>query len=567
MAPPEPLVSAEDEDLFNTSEYLQIEADSHILPPRFTTIAAADHSKRDVAPVAVRRPRVSTAHYTQSQTPTLLPGLPIADTVLRQEVLDAPTDLVGLESEPIGSCLDYFSSNILREDLKKAVEALGKYSGEAVKLAKREADPYSKVHDLPASPPLAVLMSSLAHLYPSLISEDKNFLLPSYNFVTICDKGGLAHCIVKKYEEVNVGMKEVRGWAVFPRGEVRVKGVKAEGGREINFQTVEETMEMIRTESETDSMPGPCIMLLVTAFSLKQHPGAQQERLAKLYLAYSIYSGFRLLSKGGNMVLKVSSTFQPATVELIYLLYRHFQSISLIKPFATSSFSPSKYLICQDFDGSDAELPCLKSLCMMLERLHKQGRDMEHIVDMVEVTKHQEFLTYVLEENRKCTSAQLVRLRELAEYLQSDEKVLPNRQDIAERCWVEWGLTEQKEEEEKRAEARPYTSASSYHSQAYASVPIRREADLSRFAGILGRTTQEVRLGPMTRFQPPTANMDDKLAGYTDISNDHREKMQKMLKSGNKSKKQGAVKRGNAGDSEPAPKKKPKPAQKPGKQK
>jgi hypothetical protein len=469
----------------------------------------------------------------------------------------------------MGSCLDYFSSSTLREDLKKAVEALGKYAGDTVKVAKREADPYSKVHDLQDFPPLAVLMSSLAHLYPSLISEDKNFLLPSYNFVTICDKGGLAHCIVKKYEEVNVGMKEVRGWAVFPRGEVRVDGVKAEGGREINFQTVEETMEMIRTESETDSMPGPCIMLLVTAFSLKQHPGAQQERLAKLYLAYSIYSGFRLLSKGGNMVIKVSSTFQPATVELIYLLYRHFQSISLIKPFATSSFSPSKYLICQDFDGSEAELPCLKSLCMMLERLHKQGRDMEHIVDMAEVTKHQEFLTYVLEENRKCTSSQLVRLRELAEYLQSDEKMLPNRQDIAERCWVEWGLTERKEEEGKRTEPRPYISMATYHSQAYVpgSVPIRRETDLSRFAGILDRTKQDVKLGPMTRFQPATANMDDKLAGYTDIGNDHREKMQKMLKSGSKSKKQGAVKRGNAGDSEPVPAKKPKPSQKPRKQK
>jgi len=557
----------EDDDLFSTVEYQQIDVNSRIPPPRFTSIVTATHSAPSEAPTYIRRTRTSPAHYTQHQTPALLPGLPVDGTVLSQEVLDTPTELVALDSEPAGSCLDYFSSGHLREDLKKAIEKLREFPKEVVKSSKKEADPYSKVHDLPNCPALFVLMANLSHLYPGLISEEKNFLLPSYNFVTICDKGGLAQCISKQYEAVNVGMKEVRGWAVFPRGEVRVKGVKVEGKPEINFGTLEEMMSMIRAESETDSMPGPCIMLLVTTFSLKQQPGAERERLSKLYFAYSVYSAFRLLSKGGNLVLKISSTLQPASVELIYLLYRHFQSISVVKPFATSSFSPCKYLICQDFSGSNAELPCLKSLCMVLERLHKQGRDMEHIIDLSEVTKHQDFLTYVYEENRKCMSAQLVRVRELADYIEAEEKMPPNRQDIADRCWEEWGLVKRKEEEEKRLEFRPSSTVSSYSGGSYGpgTVPIRRETDLSRFAGILDRTKQEVKLAPMTRYQQAGVNMDDTLASYTDVRNDNREKMQKMLKNGSKSKKGGAANRPQTGDSEPALRKKPKSALKQGK--
>ena len=524
----------------------------------FRAITGNEESSQSKIPI--RGPKVSMAHYTHHQEVVLLQGLPVEGAILHSDFIDSPTDLIPLHNPPLNSCLDYFSQPTLRQDLSKALEALDKFSPEDVKTGKKEADPYSKAAEFQNKTRQFVKMTNLAHLYPELISEDKNFLFPSYNFVTICDKGGFSQCISKHYSDINVGMKEIRGWALFPRGEIRLKGVKCEAKPEINFKSIEEVIESVRADSESEVSFGPSIMLLTASFSLKEPNMYVKERLWKLYLGYAVYAGMKLLGKGGNLVVKIGSTVLPGTVEMMYLLYRHFQSISVVKPFSTSSYSSTKYLVCQDFDGSVSELENVRRMCMVMERLHKQGRDLEHLLDLTEVTKHQDFLNYILDTNRKCMSVQIVRLKELEDYLQTEDKVQPNRQDIAKRCWVEWGLEERKTEvEERPSDVRLYSQSTDYPtSQSSTYSQPRRLADLSRYSSIIDRNPINIKLTPMTRTVQPTPSMDEMLANFTDIRKDNREKVQKMLKNTGKSKKTGSGKKTQSEESEPNPRKIPK---------
>ena len=54
------------------------------------------------------------------------------------------------------------------------------------------------------------------------------------------------------------------------------------------------------------------------------------------------------LDEGGHFVCKLSDTLTRFTAGLIYLLYRSFKSICILRPFTLDPASPERFLICQE---------------------------------------------------------------------------------------------------------------------------------------------------------------------------------------------------------------------------
>jgi len=60
-----------------------------------------------------------------------------------------------------------------------------------------------------------------------------------------------------------------------------------------------------------------------------------QELLMKRLVLCQFLTMFHILQAGGNFMCKVFDTFSPFTIGLMYILYRHFHSFYIIKPFTS----------------------------------------------------------------------------------------------------------------------------------------------------------------------------------------------------------------------------------------
>jgi 23S rRNA U2552 (ribose-2'-O)-methylase RlmE/FtsJ len=70
-----------------------------------------------------------------------------------------------------------------------------------------------------------------------------------------------------------------------------------------------------------------------------------EEHSRQLILS-QIVTMFSILKKEGNFVLKVFDLLTDFSIEMVYLLYLHFQKISIIKPLSSRSGNSERYLVC-----------------------------------------------------------------------------------------------------------------------------------------------------------------------------------------------------------------------------
>ncbi|XP_055341057.1 cap-specific mRNA (nucleoside-2'-O-)-methyltransferase 2-like [Paramacrobiotus metropolitanus] len=92
---------------------------------------------------------------------------------------------------------------------------------------------------------------------------------------------------------------------------------------------------------------------LVTAdggLDCSEHPADQEETLAALKLAEAV-TALRILTKGGNFVLKIFTTFLWKTCVLLRILCGCFLKVNLYKPPTSKSGNSETYVVCLDFCG------------------------------------------------------------------------------------------------------------------------------------------------------------------------------------------------------------------------
>jgi hypothetical protein len=78
---------------------------------------------------------------------------------------------------------------------------------------------------------------------------------------------------------------------------------------------------------------------------------------------------FKTLKKGGDFVIKVFDTITPFTVGLIYILYLHFDKISLTKLVTSRPGNAEKYLICKGLQVSKP-VELVTFLTEIAEKMH-----------------------------------------------------------------------------------------------------------------------------------------------------------------------------------------------------
>jgi hypothetical protein len=84
--------------------------------------------------------------------------------------------------------------------------------------------------------------------------------------------------------------------------------------------------------------------------------GMEQER-GNTHLIFSeVFTALAVQKVGGNAVIKFFDTDTHASADLLYLLWRHYENVALVKPVTSRPQSNERYAFCQKFQGADTAL-------------------------------------------------------------------------------------------------------------------------------------------------------------------------------------------------------------------
>jgi len=157
-------------------------------------------------------------------------------------------------------------------------------------------------------------------------------------------------------------------------------------------------------------------------FSVEGQKNIQEILSKQLYLCQFL-TALKILRPNGSFVCKVFDLFTPFSVGLVYLMYKCFQQIAIIKPNSSRPANSERYLVCK-YKRSDAEtagiVAYLNTVNLMLsDESQLDENDVLEIFNANELAEDEDFLRYIIDSNNAIGKKQIVGLRKIAAFAQN----------------------------------------------------------------------------------------------------------------------------------------------------
>ena len=178
---------------------------------------------------------------------------------------------------------------------------------------------------------------------------------------------------------------------------------------------------------------------------IKYTHGYSREMQYKNFLLINILLCFQILNKGGNFVIKIYDSFSLFTVSLIYILYKAFEKITVIKPFSTRPYSSSRYIVCEKFkDATDDKFKImfnyLNTFFDKYLELNRSCIDVQFVLPISEINKSENFPSLIMEINSKITEGRIEALMEITKFLKNEAIMRYDKMDIKKKCLDLWQI-------------------------------------------------------------------------------------------------------------------------------
>jgi cap1 methyltransferase len=135
----------------------------------------------------------------------------------------------------------------------------------------------------------------------------------------------------------------------------------------------------------------------------------RKELRAKAMLLAETTIAIKSLREGGTFVMRLYDMFTPYTVGLLYLLYRAFEQVTLIRPEACRPGSSERFVVCKQFKGSKAcqDIELFLANCHAMDHgchvNHKyaddQQADIVELVPIPQIKNAARFYDYIYDSN------------------------------------------------------------------------------------------------------------------------------------------------------------------------
>ncbi|RHZ75885.1 hypothetical protein Glove_208g65 [Diversispora epigaea] len=184
---------------------------------------------------------------------------------------------------------------------------------------------------------------------------------------------------------------------------------------------------------------------------------SHQEKLLKHLLLCQIITMFMTLKKNGVFVLKVFEIFSPFTAGLIWILYRHFERICIVKPLPSRPANSERYVICCNLKEKSPQIISyllevnkkfheLKTISSSSKEPKEQQMDVNEIVKSEIMNVDEEFMDYLKTSNMKIAIKQKEGLIELQKYIDNPDLETPDHNEYRRLCFQEWHIIKNEEQ-------------------------------------------------------------------------------------------------------------------------
>ncbi|KAI8821473.1 FtsJ-like methyltransferase-domain-containing protein [Fimicolochytrium jonesii] len=351
---------------------------------------------------------------------------------------------------------------------------------QALHYARSRANPYELVGRSIFVNRSAVKMANLDALCQFLDRARERCANGEFRFVDLCSgPGGFTEYILWRTKQMGL---QAKGWGMTLKGEQDFALEKMDPAIDVPnrfqpFYGADQTGDVYRTANikafvdlvEAGSQTeGVDLVTCDGGFNVTGDEWNQEDHSRQILLC-QVLIGLSVLREHGDFLFKVFDLYTPFMVELVYILYRMFEKIAIVKPFTSRPANSERYIVCRslrakpnaqvlqhlfgvndkfnELKGDDAAKPIISSHATQQpgflpreEKIKNGLTEVVHIVDPEIVMKEKGLIGPIKSQNMRLTMWQKEALEELYKYANDKARPEYDQEGIRRRCLQEWKL-------------------------------------------------------------------------------------------------------------------------------
>lgn len=144
-----------------------------------------------------------------------------------------------------------------------------------------------------------------------------------------------------------------------------------------------------------------------------------QEKLYQHICFSEIFTHFNIQTIGGCFICKFFDIFSLSTIQMLYLLYYHYEKVEIYKPKSSRPANSEKYIICLGFKGIKKDL--LLNLRKMFREWENDYKKNEYKYYIIDLKIPNYFLYKVYNFNKKFVHNQISIINKTIKYIKDNE--------------------------------------------------------------------------------------------------------------------------------------------------
>lgn len=166
----------------------------------------------------------------------------------------------------------------------------------------------------------------------------------------------------------------------------------------------------------------------------------QEIKSKQLYLCQCLVA-LSILRENGSFLVKLFDLFTPFSVGLVYLMYKCFKQICIIKPNTSRPANSERYLVCKyKLPNTDTIRGHLFDINQEMWRVPNADVDTLELVPLDILRDDEHFFNYIYESNNRIGRNQIASLQKIAAYCKDTTLLEARQADIRVDCLTAWHL-------------------------------------------------------------------------------------------------------------------------------
>lgn len=201
-------------------------------------------------------------------------------------------------------------------------------------------------------------------------------------------------------------------------------------------ENIDSFMDYVLKQTET----GVHLMMADGGFDVRGKENIQEIMSKQLYLCQCIVA-LSVVREKGNYVTKLFDIFTPFSVGLIYLMFKCFEDITIIKPNTSRPANSERYLVCRSKKPNTDTIR--RHLFDVNRAMHEHSNSEAEVMELVShdvLTGDKKFFDYIYNSNNRIGENQIIGLVKIAAFYKDNSLREERQMEIRDECLILWKI-------------------------------------------------------------------------------------------------------------------------------